>query len=617
MSNIAFGLLNEIAEVDHPAGYNGRRGNVSITGVTTHIQDHHVIVVTRTYQMSLRDTIAYILWVCNGAPGAPVVVTDAMVAACKIDICHAILKYEFFGIFFDFSVTMQFRKSDIMMVDTFMLNPAAEGFVVAANKILTYLNAHPAMYSKCCSDAPFLPMLLILNALHRHENEGHNFFTNMVLEPGTSQHRLMGVAASNGEAFEKFIQTRNAGHDFFHLLTDECLRSMCDALTGVTNPATPDHFDYNGQRYVCNGVGNRPSLAHIIKLGNGMTDRYPPGVVGVAAIYLLMLLATMFHSNVVFRVTQIKDFVARKIDVGAAQAEVDAIVAENTAAHDAYIASLNDEMDGFSDVASVAGDLKAAMEGKDFPRDTLLELKEKLGPFAAFLYGFSEHFPDMKKKATKSESFKTLANNSSYESRISVGRVVGEFVANREVIEIRAVKELMSCMRNMFKALTEAAATIKEDGVDRVEGDDVPGDYTVVPIPPDDDDEDGDGDDLPLGGEGGGDGGGGGGGGAGGGFPPGGNNDGDGDDDEDDDDDNGGGGGNLGIITNPGVLDLVVGAFGEGKVGTPTGRVALAALNIIANDPGVIGTTPNVDTPNNSAAKNRANGRSNSKKAGK
>ena len=59
----------------------------------------------------------------------------------------------------------------------------------------------------------------------------------------------------------------------------------------------PDVFMYAGQKYRCEDTNNRPSLFTILKPGNGITDRYPPGT---AAIYNLMGLAVMFYEQVRF-----------------------------------------------------------------------------------------------------------------------------------------------------------------------------------------------------------------------------------------------------------------------------------------------------------------------------
>ena len=266
----------------------------------TFIQPHHILLITNNGQMSLQHTIAHILWVNNGSPTEIVVVIDAMVGASKVDICQAITKYEFLGIFFDFDIPMSFRSSDVLHVVAFLANPGVEPFVTAANKILTYLVANPNMYSRCCANAPFMPMLLTLNALHRHQNVGHNFFTNKVFEPGTQQNRLLAIAGSNVEAFETFIGERNIGHDGLHLLTDDCMKIMTEVMVGVRPSYMPDVFMYAGQKYRCEDTNNRPSLFTILKPGNGITDRYPPDTIGTAAIYNLMGLAVMFYEQVRF-----------------------------------------------------------------------------------------------------------------------------------------------------------------------------------------------------------------------------------------------------------------------------------------------------------------------------
>ena len=140
------------------------------------------------------------------------------------------------------------------------------------------------LIAKMGENADLSILALFANAIHRHGRDGHNWLTASVVDKASVAYRSLAVAGAKRDDFAKYMAVN--GHDMWHHLGTDALNVVCSAIAGKAVDGEKDPLKLTKDVKTMTGVTYKRGthVAQIFGPGDAAIDRYPPGVLGKAAL---------------------------------------------------------------------------------------------------------------------------------------------------------------------------------------------------------------------------------------------------------------------------------------------------------------------------------------------
>jgi len=413
--NINFESILMAGPVAAPDGYNGAASTLDVISPADFIHHNNKIITSENNVMSLRHTIIFNIWNSMGKPTVATAVTAAHIASTSRLIGINVVKHTLLALFHAADILIVLRSSDVMSVNalTALMGSSIDLISTAADRLWAYFMDNDALLNELCSDKKHVALAIVATAMHRYMVDQHNWLTNLTRKAGSVTNKITMVAGADRTEFIDFMET--VGHDVWHMLSNETLIRVCDAVTGVTeaivvSPGVNDGGEPLGYFYnSVNVVGD--DICDIIKLNDGATDRWPVNGLGKASI----IVGTNLIRMVVIEI------------------------------------SSKALIDNLSTVNSSFEAIKTYIADSDLSRAEVLNLKEALGPMIAKAYGF----------LNQNSATEDFANTSpalvNFVKTLSVDVAFGAVFAKRfrEVVtDPMAVKEMIKVFLSGIASIT-------------------------------------------------------------------------------------------------------------------------------------------------------------------
>nr|WLW42240.1 hypothetical protein [Bremia lactucae associated yuevirus-like virus 2] len=284
-----FKRLGVYSAVNADVTVNGSGGHASLGTVTTHVDPINRGVYDGKSGYRVVESVARAIWQAQGGADTVIAVTEAHLNTAAEKIANALYRYSVLDLAAAGSIVVRVRLSDMMTLTDWHIVKNHKVADEAAAKIVE-LYIDEADFATLVAPAPRLALYaLVANALHRHQTEGHNWFTGDTTRKNTPTGRLLGVAGADRTAFSGFMSKN--GHDLWHFMDTASMNNIVDGMTGEVN------VDLD-MKYIVRGdvAATVPySMAYAASLGTSATDRWPPGTVGISAVILAVpIIGSMF-----------------------------------------------------------------------------------------------------------------------------------------------------------------------------------------------------------------------------------------------------------------------------------------------------------------------------------
>lgn len=286
---------------DYPArhSYNGSAGRVNLATPVDHIEPKEKIVVGVNDTMDLTRTIAYRLLIAQGAePGTMIPLTVAHIEATAEDIGLVISMWTIYRVGSASRIAIGFRASDVVSAAAFDAMTGATHLLTSAAAIEAHLfdEENVSMATMIQGNSRNLLLAIVANAIHRSQNEGHNWLTASANDRSSMTFRALAVAGAHKDEFSKFMH--NHGHGVLHHLTTETINRLADAITGEDEAVVRDEaLVYN------DALINGTAMHLVFPMTESARDRWPVGQMGKAAIIVGLDEVSSMVSDIVSRLS--------------------------------------------------------------------------------------------------------------------------------------------------------------------------------------------------------------------------------------------------------------------------------------------------------------------------
>jgi hypothetical protein len=350
-----------------PQDYNGHLSTIDVTHPVSWINEDNKLVLNAAGQINTRDTIAYSIYIGGGRAAADPTgpgVEAAIKRIGRILVTHSVL-----SVVSHAGVPIAIRSSDVISAAAFaaMLDARLAAFRAAADKAYTHIITKPAVLARVTEDSKYVVLSFIATAIHRIKHDGHNWLSDKTDTPRTETHRCLAIAAEMKMGFGAYMKAN--GHDGTHFLTDACLSSIADALTG--NGAAMSTIPANAP-FLYNGVDVAGRDVHtFMDVGDAARDRWPVGQLGVAGLAKGCDAMSILITDV-----------SSKVHVSSA-----------------------------SDLTTAISTIKADVCGQNRDRPAFLAIKNALVPAIVMAYGYINNAQGLRDALGDSEALANLARS--------------------------------------------------------------------------------------------------------------------------------------------------------------------------------------------------------------
>jgi len=274
---------------------NGYRHATGVESQVARVADDWKVVVGDGDRFLLLETVARDIYFAQGAPAVSTAFTAAVGQQIMTKVGLRIAQNEIIRVYRSSAEPWAVRASDVVPLAAWeaLCVPAvvgvppnpdvpagrARGARLGAELVIAAMRQETAHAAVIMAGARNVLLMLIANALHRIQSNGHNWITDARGMENSVASRAIGVAGAEKNAFVPFAAMY--GHDLWHFLSDRTLYAMATAFTGENAHAaiSTEPIQYNGVDYAV-GV----ALHTVINAGQAAEQRWPPGKIGTAAI---------------------------------------------------------------------------------------------------------------------------------------------------------------------------------------------------------------------------------------------------------------------------------------------------------------------------------------------
>jgi len=329
-----------------PSDWNGDIGNVDLAKPVDYTTDWGKLIKTAkgAAHFSLRATIIYYIWLAQDKPlvttgnDLPPITTEQITKVVPY-VRLLIARYRVYRLVAATNMAFTYREADMLATTTV---PTTSRHVDAASYLYQTLIVAGEMENLIADSGRMVMMQIVANAIHREQNEGHEWFTTDMGNASSPTAKALGVAGRDKARFKTHMATH--GHDNGHHLSSITLDTVARLLCASTSATFP-----NGIRYM--GVDLRAQeFSTVVDLGSAARHRYPAGVLGKSA----MITGLAFAEAMIVHIS------SKALLVG----------------HGPIAANLSAVL--------------SAVRTANYSHDKVLEISNKLGPVLAFVYGFCE-----------------------------------------------------------------------------------------------------------------------------------------------------------------------------------------------------------------------------------
>jgi len=268
---------------DIPANLNGWSQRISMSDRIERVDDIAKVVEAAGTGINLNATFAHILHCVQGKPNVNTPVTAEHMATAAPRLANAISVQLMLAAMHSAEVPIDavLRGSDVITIADWDAKAAVHVHCTQfAGRIWAWLNETPDRMQDFCKDSRWVFLALYANAMHRHMENGHNWYTDRASVRNTSAFRCVHIAGADQELFAAFMA--KYGHDIWHFLSDQTLIRFCNALSGK-----PDPVMFSANAFVYDGADRARSAFHLVfKTPDSAKDRWPLGQVGGSGLVL-------------------------------------------------------------------------------------------------------------------------------------------------------------------------------------------------------------------------------------------------------------------------------------------------------------------------------------------
>lgn len=272
-----------VAAANIAEGYNGFVCTVNIAKPSDHVEDIARIVLSAPVagaaagvEVDLLATLVYKLWVIQGKPAAATPITQDHINKFAPEAHLMLAKMTIYKLASLAGIAVDIRLSDVAIRNAV---PAVAAKTRAVNEMVTIMVTSGEEKARIATAGRRSLQCLLCNAIHREQNEGHNWFTDEAAKARSPTGKALTVAGAEIDALRVFMAAR--GHDEFHHLEDRPLEHIATAIAGSGAATLPDiDIDYAG-----NNVRGSP-LRAVFYIGEAAIGRFPAGILGKAAIMI-------------------------------------------------------------------------------------------------------------------------------------------------------------------------------------------------------------------------------------------------------------------------------------------------------------------------------------------
>jgi len=401
-----------------PLKWNGRRGTVDLTSPNDYIDDKNMYVKSGTDTISVVHSIAYAIHATQNFTETRMEIDNSVIIKAKSRIGNVLAVHALLGLLHICGVNMNLRSSDLKSIQECEKNPQYRNCYEAAEKIYSFTLKSPANAAKFAENAHLYPCMLVVNACHRKENNGHNLFTEDVTDIKSDGYKLANFAGRDKSKFRELLVA--FGHDAFHCLNDGCIDDCADAITGHVPARVPPGTIYNAST-----IGAEEVHVHeLLKTTEATVDRWPVGTLGISSLIL---------------------GVDRMIEM---------------------FVDLKTKLINASTIVPQLSALRKTLEDKRFKRDSVTELRSRMGDSIAIAYGYACRTSKGEAKLQSNMSLVKFCKSRT--ASVATGKTIGLWALDAET-DPEAIKTLVVDLFDTIEdSMRKVNATIDKAEIQKV-----------------------------------------------------------------------------------------------------------------------------------------------------
>jgi len=441
------------AAIQCPTTINGTGVLIDMSHPVDFIDKKGKIVLNETGDFDLASTLAWTLAMSIDNPDtAPEGdYTDDQFANAGFWLGNNIIRYNIHQVMYKAGMDVEVRNSDVIQAASLdrALNGNLEYYRAQSQRLWNFLTGDDTAMAGVTSNRTEVTRAIVAVANHRDTEEKHSWFTGRQAINGSMTKKHLNVAGSHVEALALFML--RAGHDIWHYLSDQTLRSLSYLVCGMVpyrvndrgdDPDVYTHTDgetdedkYGVLITDSHEVGYRAagpvmledfeflgdehdeiSVLAVIDVGQAAKDRFPFGTLGVSSLITGCAMISAMLNNISSKV------VLEGVDV--------------------LVASINS-------VRNVPKD-------NNITRVMIMALRVALGDSIRLAFGYCDACPELKAMAN---SYDSLVNFSKQEP---VPVAMGATLAAR-IRELTADPDAVAeAIKTTFKSVSTAINSLVE-----------------------------------------------------------------------------------------------------------------------------------------------------------
>jgi hypothetical protein len=263
------------------------------------------------------------------------------------------------------------------------------------------------------ANAAFVTYTVVANALHRHGTNGHNFITRGLNDPTTVASKMPALAGAQNKEFANFL--KHWGHDAWHFLSDVGLTKLANIITGEHTAVAEAQSKYEGM-----DVSNQ-QIHILLKLPESVTDRYPPGTLGVSSLIIgIDFVKAMFNSIFIHMSSDQLPFIIRSLTA-----------------------------------------MKNYISNSSIERQDLLALRQHMGPTVAFSLGYAMRKRNGIDRVDSSPSLAQFRKN--HVDQVEDGLTLGRTIEELKMDPLSVKNLVISLMNNVVSSVGVFNATLGQN----------------------------------------------------------------------------------------------------------------------------------------------------------
>jgi len=329
-----------------PSDWNGSIGAVDLAKPVDYTTEWGKLIKMDNdpTHWSLRATLVYYIWLAQdkhivAAGNALLPLTPEQITKIVPYARILIGRYRVYRLATNADLDFTYRAADLLPATEI---PLTSQHTLAADHIYQALVATGDMEALIADAARMVMFQVIANAIHREQNDGHEWFGTAMTNSTSPTSKTLGVAGRDKEKFKTHMSTH--GHDSGHHLADLTLDGLAKMLAGTSGAIFSHATMYRGEDV------NGSSFNTVVNLGASAKGRYPAGVLGKAAMI-----------------------------TGLSYAE-------------AMVTTLSSKalLSGHAPIAKNISTMVSTVRNTNYNHEQILTISNRLGPTLSFVYGFCE-----------------------------------------------------------------------------------------------------------------------------------------------------------------------------------------------------------------------------------